>query len=61
MLRVLYAVLTQFREIFPRIEELEGGTWRTALSDDVPLGHGTRGGGLHHKAAGHNDDEAAQG
>ena len=51
-------------EVFPRIEELEGGTGRPALADG-PRRHRTRnrtrGRKLHHKAAGCDDDKAAHG
>ncbi len=62
MLCVFSAGLAQFREVFPGIVELEGGKPApAALSDDCPLGHGTRGSKLHHKAPGRDDDQAAQG
>ena len=51
-------------EVFPRIEELEGGRGVPALAD-CPRRHRTRnrrrGRKLHHKAAGCDDDQAAHG
>ena len=48
MLRVFDPALAQLWEIFPRIEELEGGEPASAaLSDDLPLGHRTRRHKLH--------------
>jgi len=62
MLCVLYAALAQFREVFPRIVELEGGEPApAAFPYDCPLGQGPRRCDLHHQAPGRNDNKAAQG
>jgi hypothetical protein len=55
------AVLAQGREIFPRIEQLEGGTPASAALPDSPRRHRTRRCWLHHKAARRDDDKAAHG
>ena len=62
MLHVFHPGLTQLREIFPCIAELEGGepAYHT-LSDDFPLGHGPRGGELHHETPGCDDNQAPDG
>ena len=52
----------QLREVFPRIEELEGGEPApAALSDHVPLGHGPRRRQLHHKTPRRDDNQAPHG
>ena len=54
--------LAQLREIFPRIEELEGGEPApVALSDLEPLGHGPRGSQLHHKPTRRDDNKSPHG
>ncbi|HLA02828.1 MAG TPA: hypothetical protein VJ019_08705, partial [Aestuariivirga sp.] len=49
--RELSAVLAQALEVFPRIEELEGGRPASAAPPDWARRHRTRGSELHYKAA----------
>jgi hypothetical protein len=59
--RELSMVLAQLCEVFPRIEELEGGKPASAALPDGPHRLGTRRSKLHHKAAGRDDNEAPHG